>query len=104
MLSDEQLNSPETINLISTDTQNRKDLNWRKIKKSTGGTIIATQSEVFQPFKNLKEILFVDPHKRYYNNQQDPRYSLPTVVQKMGEIYGVKVTEIKYKETLAFPI
>jgi hypothetical protein len=50
----------------------------------------------------LKKILFVDPHKWYYNNQQDPRYSLSTVVQKMGEIYGAEVEEIKNMRTLAF--
>jgi primosomal protein N' len=103
MLSEAQLNHSEVINLVSTDTQNRKDIHRRNIKKGAGGAIIATQSEVFQPFCNLKKILFVDPHKWYYNNQQDPRYSLTTVVQQMSEIYGAPVEKIQNERSLAFP-
>jgi hypothetical protein len=33
MLSESLLNAPESINLISTDTQNKKDINRRTIKK-----------------------------------------------------------------------
>jgi hypothetical protein len=33
MLSNAWITSPSTINLLSTDTQQRKDLNWRTIKK-----------------------------------------------------------------------
>jgi hypothetical protein len=67
------------------------------IKKGAQWPIIATQSEVFQPYTNLKKILFVDPHKWYYNNQQDPRYALSTVVKKMGELYTAEIEEISYK-------
>jgi hypothetical protein len=62
--------------------------------------IIATQSEVFQPYTNLKKILFVDSHKWYYNNQQDPRYSLSIVVKKMWEIYGAEIEEIAFQKSL----
>ncbi|MBO4203619.1 hypothetical protein J5893_02175 [bacterium] len=79
------------ISLVSTDTQNKKDLHRRSVKKGLATTIIATHSEVFQPFCNLKKILLYDPDKRYYNNQQDPRYTLPVVAEKMAEIYGAEL-------------
>ncbi|MDR0607747.1 MAG: hypothetical protein LBG52_05390 [Candidatus Peribacteria bacterium] len=90
----------EVLQLFSTDTQNRKDTHRRTIKKGLASVVIATHSEVFQPFSALKKILFVDPHKRYYHNQQDPRYSLATVVQKMAEIYGAELQEYKFQRTL----
>jgi hypothetical protein len=102
MLSDEQIKNPDMLQLFSTDSQARKDTNWRKIKKGEVQTIVATQSEVFQPFINLKKIIFVDPQKWYYNNQQDPRYSLQTVVKKMAEIYGAELIEVSDTGSLAF--
>ncbi|MDR0651047.1 MAG: hypothetical protein LBG59_06750 [Candidatus Peribacteria bacterium] len=59
------------------------------------GSIVATHSEVFQPYKHLKKIFLIDPHKWYYHNQQDPRYSLVSVVQRMGEEYGAEVKKIR---------
>ncbi|MDR0369372.1 MAG: hypothetical protein LBH96_02285 [Candidatus Peribacteria bacterium] len=90
------------LHLFSTDTQHRKDINWWTIKKGFAQTLVVTQSEVFQPFKMLEKIVFVDPQKWYYNNQQDPRYSLKTVVQKLAEIYGAEVEEIKNVGRLVF--
>ena len=100
MLPDARWASPDALHLISTDTQNKKDLHRRKIKKGARWPIIATHSEVFQPYTNLKKILFVDSHKWYYNNQQDPRYSLPTVVKKIGEIYQAAIEEISFQGAL----
>ena len=84
-------------NLYSTDTQNRKDQHRREIKKSKVWIIIATQSEVFQPFNNLWTILFIDWYKRYYHNQQDPRYDINEVVKKLQELRGCKVINIDNK-------
>ena len=81
--------------LYSTDTQNRKDQNWREIKKSKTWIIVATQSEVFQPFNNLWTITFVDWYKRYYHNQQDPRYDISQVVRKMQELRDCNVINLK---------
>lgn len=74
------------LNLYSTDTQNRKDLHRREIKKSKVWIIVATQSEIFQPFNNLWSITFIDWYKRYYHNQQDPRYDVESIVKKMQNI------------------
>ena len=77
--------------LYSTDTQNRKDQNRREIKKSKVWIIVATQSEVFQPFSNLWTITLVDGYKRYYHNQQDPRYDISEVVKKMQNLRNCKI-------------
>ena len=84
-------------NLYSTDTQNRKDQHRWEIKKSKVWIIIATQSEVFQPFNNLWTITFIDWYKRYYHNQQDPRYDINEVVKKMQELWGCDVINLENK-------
>ena len=81
--------------LYSTDTQNRKDQNWREIKKSKTWIIVATQSEVFQPFNNLWTITLIDGYKRYYHNQQDPRYDISEVVKKMEELRDYNVISLE---------
>ena len=83
------------IHLYSTDTQNRKDQNWREIKKSNTWIIVATQSEVFQPFSNLWAITFIDWYKRYYHNQQDPRYNISEVVKKMQELWNCDIIKME---------
>ena len=83
------------MNLYSTDTQNRKDNNRREIKKSKTWIIVATQSEVFQPFNNLWTITFIDWYKRYYHNQQDPRYDISEVVKKMQELRKCEVINLE---------
>ncbi|MDR3168507.1 MAG: hypothetical protein LBU27_01775 [Candidatus Peribacteria bacterium] len=104
MLNNEETEKIDVLQLFSTDTQNRKDVNWRTIKKGLASTVIATQSEVFQPFSALKKIVFVDSHKRYYHNQQDPRYSLTTIVEKMAERYGAELQDCRFQRTLAFSV
>ena len=73
--------------LISTNTQNQKDKSRRNIKVWNTHTILATHSEVFQNYKKLKKVIIIQPHKRYYSNQQDPRYKTSEVIQKMTEIW-----------------
>ena len=80
--------------LYSTDTQNRKDQHRREIKKSKNWIIVATQSEVFQPFNNLWTITLIDWYKRYYHNQQDPRYDISEVVKKIQELRDCKVINL----------
>lgn len=81
--------------LLSTNTQNQKDKSWRNIKNWNTKIILATHSEIFQNFNDLKKIIILYPHKRYYSNQQDPRYKTLAVVQKMSEIYscGLEIIE-----------
>lgn len=80
--------------LYSIDTQNRKDQHRWEIKKSKTWIIVATQSEIFQPFKNLGSVTFIDWFKWYYNNQQDPRYSVWAIVKKLQEIWWCDIINI----------
>lgn len=82
------------LHLASLDTQTRKDKNRRDIKNSKVWIIVSTQSEIFQPFNNLWTICFVDWYKRYYHNQQDPRYDIWDVVKKMQEIWDCKILNL----------
>ena len=83
------------LNLYSMDTQTSKDKNWRTIKKSKTWIIVATQSEIFQPFNNLWTIVFIDWYKRYYNNQQDPRYNVSEVVKKLQELWNCSILNLE---------
>lgn len=87
-------------NLYSTDTQNRKDQHRREIKKSKVWIIVATQSEIFQPFNNLWNILLIDWYKWYYHNQQDPRYDVNEVVKKLKELWNCDVMNIDNKGSI----
>ena len=77
---------PNVVCLLSTQTQHQKDLAWWYIKTGSVSTILATYAEVFQDFSDLKKIIFVDPHKRYYANQQDPRYKVAEVLKYLQQI------------------
>jgi hypothetical protein len=61
------------------------------IKNGEINNVFCTHSEIFQDRSNLKKIILIDPYKRYYENQQDPRYNVNDVVKKMGEIYLAKM-------------
>jgi len=82
------------IFLYSLDTQNIKNSNRWKIKTWNESLIFTTSSEIFQDFSNLKEIYFIEPQKRYYAAQQDPRYKVGTVLEKIAENYNAKITII----------
>lgn len=79
---------PWVDTLLSTSTQNQKDKSRWNIKMWNTKIIFATHSEIFQNYNDLKKIIIYYPHKRYYSNQQDPRYKTLAVVQKMSEIYS----------------
>ncbi len=88
---DEFRKQPWVDTLLSTNTQNQKDKSRRNIKQWNTKVIFATHSEIFQNYNNLNKIIIFYPHKRYYANQQDPRYKTLAVVQKMSEIYGCEL-------------
>lgn len=77
--------------LLSTNTQNQKDKSRRNIKNGNTQVILATHSEIFQNYKDLQKIIIIRPHKRYYSNQQDPRYKTLQVVKKLSEIWDCEL-------------
>ena len=89
--NDETTKRPNVVTLLASNTQNQKDVHRWEIKKWMKSVIICTYAEIFQDFSDLKKIIFVDPHKRYYANQQDPRYKVGEVIEEMKELYGAEV-------------
>ena len=81
--------------LSSLDTQSKKNSNWRKIKTWNEKLIFCTWSEIFQDFQALEKIYLVEPQKWYYASQQDPRYKVESVLQKMRELYGAEIITIE---------
>jgi len=79
------------VTLLASDTQNQKDVHRWEIKKWMKSVILCTYAEIFQDFHDLKKIIFVDPHKRYYANQQDPRYKVGEVIEEMKKLYWVDI-------------
>ncbi len=77
--------------LSATQTEKQKDVHRWEIKKGLKSVIICTYAEIFQDYHNLKKIIFVDPHKRYYANQQDPRYKVGEVLEEMKKLYGAEL-------------
>lgn len=77
--------------MLAGNTQNQKDVHRWEIKRGMKSVIICTYAEIFQDFYDLKKIIFVDPHKRYYASQQDPRYKVGEVLAKFAELYGAEL-------------
>lgn len=85
--------------LLSTNTQNQKDKSRWNIKTWNTKVIYATHSEIFQNYNDLKKIIIYYPHKRYYANQQDPRYKTLAVVQKLSDIYKCELEIVENQYT-----
>lgn len=95
-LTDPDFREDELVDtLLSSNTQNQKDKSRRNIKNWNTQVILATHSEIFQNYKNLQKIFIVQPHKRYYSNQQDPRYKTLEVVQKLAKIWNCELQIIE---------
>lgn len=77
----------KALNLSSLDTQSKKNTNRWKIKTGQERIIISTASEIFQDYQNLKHIYLIEPQKWYYASQQDPRYKVQQVAEKLAEIH-----------------
>ena len=77
----------------NTTIQKIKLFRW--IKNWKIEEIYCTWSVIFQDWLNLKKIIIYYPHKRYYKNQQDPRYNVFEVVKKMKKIYECEIECVK---------
>ena len=88
---DEMMNWWNVVTLLASTTQNQKDIHRWEIKKWIKSVIICTYAEIFQDFHDLKKIIFIDPHKWYYANQQDPRYKVGDVLDEMKNLYGAEL-------------
>jgi len=62
---------------------------YRGCKMGSIGTLISTSAWVFHDWRNLKNIVFIDPNKRYYKNQQDPRYNVNDVLENIRKFWWI---------------
>lgn len=65
---------------------------FRWCKQGQVGTLITTFAGIFHDRRDLRHILFIEPHKRYYQHQQDPRYKVAEVVNFIVTETGAKCT------------
>ena len=77
--------------MLSADTEKQKDVHRWEIKKGLASVVICTYAEIFQDFHNLKKIIFIDPHKRYYAHQQDPRYKVGDVLEEIKNLHEAEL-------------
>lgn len=84
--------------LSSLSSESRKNKDWRSIKKGSAKLICSTGSELFQDFKKLKKIYLIEPQKWYYAHQQDPRYKVRNVVEKLAELHHAELTFLETEE------
>ena len=65
---------------------------FRWCKQGQVWTLITTFAGIFHDRRDLRHILFIEPHKRYYQHQQDPRYKVAEVVNFIARETGSKCT------------
>lgn len=92
MMTDTKIRENSRVSVLSSiNTQLQKNKAFWKIKNWDIHYILTTHAEIFQDFLDLKEIVFVHPHKRYYANQQDPRYKTGEVLDFLADLYWISV-------------
>lgn len=73
--------------LYGQSTEKQKSELFRWIKNWSIWTLICTHSQLFQDWKDLKNIVLIQPDKWYYKSQQDPRYWTIDVICTMRKIW-----------------
>lgn len=95
MMVDKSVRNTAGVLLIcSSDTQVKKDNAFWQVKQGLVKYVLVTHAELFQDFKDLQAVILVHPYKRYYANQQDPRYKTPEVLAYLSDVWGIKVDDI----------
>lgn len=94
MIDTSVMNETGVLLLSSSDTQAKKDKSFWQVKQGLVKYVLVTHAELFQDFKDLQAVVLVHPYKRYYANQQDPRYKTPEVLSYLADIWKVKVRQI----------
>lgn len=72
-------------------TDKQKNIVFWWIKSWKISTLFCTYSQIFQDWKDLKKIIIIDAHKWYYKSQQDPRYYVPSVLNKFADLYWANI-------------
>jgi len=64
---------------------------FRWTKQGHIDTLMTTFAGIFHDRKNLQRIVFIQPDKRYYQHQQDPRYKVAAVIDFIAEQTGAEL-------------
>lgn len=95
MMVDKSVRDEAGVLLLgSSDTQVKKDKAFWQVKHGLVKYVLVTHAELFQDFKDLKAVVLVHPYKRYYANQQDPRYKTPEVLSYLADIWKIKLEQV----------
>lgn len=97
-LNNALLSSQNALLLTNQDTQSKKNTNRRTIKSWKSQIILTTAAEIFQDFSHLTHVYMLEPQKRYYASQQEPRYKVQSVLEKMAELTWAKFSIINSED------
>jgi len=79
----------QSLILSGSSTLVQKAKGFRALSNGKETSLLATHSQIFQNRNNLTQIKVMDEHSPYYHTFQEPRYTIPLVIEKMRSIYQI---------------
>ncbi len=64
---------------------------WHRVKEKKARFVLGARSAVFAPFEKLQLIIVDEEHETTYKQEENPRYHIRQVVEKLRELTGAKV-------------
>jgi primosomal protein N' (replication factor Y) len=64
---------------------------WYRVKNKKARFVLGARSAVFAPFDKLELIIVDEEHETTYKQEENPRYHIRQVVEKLGELTGARV-------------
>lgn len=64
---------------------------WFRVKRGEARLVLGARSAVFAPFTDLKLIIVDEEHESTYKQEENPRYHIRQVVEKLASLTGAKV-------------
>lgn len=80
--------------LNGQDSMSRVMKYYHDLQHGYKNILITTSANIFMDYKNLSQIICYFPDTRYYKAQQNPRYYVPEVLEKMKIIRKANITFI----------
>lgn len=86
---------PATVSIYWTRTDRQSLSLYQDIQSNTITTLCTTHAHMFQDWNNLSLVQIVDPDKRYFASQQDPRYKVSDVAKYLSNVYNSSYAELQ---------
>jgi primosomal protein N' (replication factor Y) (superfamily II helicase) len=64
---------------------------WFRVKNGKAQFVLGARSAVFAPFDKLELMIIDEEHETTYKQEENPRYHIRKVVEKLAELTGAKV-------------